>query len=64
MTHSSAHPASVAKRMSCADIAQRIAAQLDGPGEVVISGINAMHEAGPADITFITDNNHAGKWSD
>jgi len=43
-----------------ADIAQWVDGRVDGPGTVPITGVNALHEAGPTDIAFVSDKKY---WS-
>ena len=43
-----------------AEIAQWVDGRVDGPDTVPITGVNALHEAGPADIAFVSEPSY---WS-
>ncbi len=44
------------------DIAARVGGELQGRSDLPIAGINSMEEAGPEEITFIADVDHARRW--
>ncbi|MCZ6445046.1 MAG: UDP-3-O-(3-hydroxymyristoyl)glucosamine N-acyltransferase [Planctomycetota bacterium] len=44
------------------DLAQRVAGELRGRGDIQIVGVNSMDEATAEEITFIADTSHAGRW--
>ena len=49
--------------MDSSALAERLGADLDGPGDVGITGINALEDAGHGDITFITKPKMADRWA-
>jgi len=44
-------------------IAERTDGRLDGPGDLVINGVNDLEGAKPGTISFIRDHRHAPNWS-
>jgi len=40
------------------ELAQRVGCPLEGDGGIEIAGVRALEEAGPADVTFVTDARH------
>jgi UDP-3-O-[3-hydroxymyristoyl] glucosamine N-acyltransferase len=49
-------------RTTAAALAQRIDARLAGAGDVTITGLAAIDEAKPGDLTFISDLHYAARW--
>ena len=47
--------------MRLGELAERIGCRLDGDGGVEVAGVRALDEAGPADLTFVTDAKHAAR---
>ena len=45
-------------------LAERIGCRLEGDGGIEITGVRAVDEAGPADLTFVTDAKHLARLSD
>ena len=45
------------------EIAARVGGELNGPGDVLITGVDRVEVAKPDQITFIRDARHAGGWS-
>lgn len=46
------------------DLATLVGGDLEGSGEVAISGVEALLEAAAGDLTFIGDAKHARQWTD
>lgn len=44
--------------MRVSEIAQRIGAELAGPGDIDITGINGIHDARAGELTYVTDEKH------
>ena len=49
---------------TAADLAERLGAGLRGNGDLQITGIDSLAEAGAEDITFIADTAHQRRWPD
>jgi UDP-3-O-[3-hydroxymyristoyl] glucosamine N-acyltransferase len=49
----------VANSLTLAELAARISARIEGPGDVVVSGIAPIDEAGPGQVTFISQGKYA-----
>lgn len=47
---------------SVGDLAQRLGGKIHGRGDLSISGINSLAQAGPGEITFITTARYARQW--
>jgi len=47
--------------MKLGDLAARLACQLEGPGEIEISGVAGMDEASPSELTFFSNPKYAAK---
>src|SRR5689334_4371812 len=47
--------------MKLGDLAARLACQLEGPGEIDISGVAGMDEASPSELTFFSNSKYAAK---
>jgi len=45
-------------------LAQQLGGTLHGPGEVVITGVQSLVDAGPGDVSFIIDARYARAWSE
>ena len=45
-------------------LAEHLHADLVGIGEIIITGLNTLEEAGPGEITFIGSARHAKKWGE
>ncbi len=50
------------KEFLTSELAQRVNGTLRGPGEIVITGVQAIADAGPNDITFITSGKYGWQW--
>jgi len=50
--------------LTTAQIAELTGGELRGSGEVVITAIALLDEAGPSDLAFIGDDKHAKRWAD
>ena len=46
-----------------ADLAERVHGELKGRSDLRIEGVNALKDASEREITFITDQAHAGLWA-
>ena len=46
------------------DLATLVGGDLEGSGDVAISGVEALLEAAAGDLTFIGDAKHARQWTD
>ena len=47
------------RTMKLADLAERLGAELRGGGEIEITGVRGIEEAGPSDITFVANPKYA-----
>lgn len=47
-----------------AELAERVGGELRGPDDVRVTGINALRDAQPQQITFIADDAHAAQWGE
>jgi UDP-3-O-[3-hydroxymyristoyl] glucosamine N-acyltransferase len=47
--------------MKLSDIAQRLGCELRGNGEIEISGVNGIDEAGPGELTFVANKKYLAK---
>ncbi len=45
-------------------LAERVGGELIGPGDLTITGIDQLDEAGPTQISFIRNEQHARRWPD
>ncbi len=52
------------RMLTAHDLAHALGAELIGPGDILIRRINALEEAGPEEVTFIHDSQHAARWAD
>ncbi len=50
--------------ISIGELAHQLGGELFGPGELEISGVNALDAARPGEITFIHDRTYAGRWAE
>ena len=46
------------------DLATLVAGDLEGRGDVEISGVETLLDSSPGDLTFIGDAKHARQWAD
>ena len=46
--------------MKLSELAQRLGAELTGSGEIEITGVNGIEEAGPSEVTFVANPRYAG----
>jgi len=49
-------------RYTAGELASRLGGRLEGCGEVIVSGVNALEEATAEQITFIANARHARRW--
>lgn len=49
-------------RFTVAALAQRLGAEVDGPGSIVVEGLNALDMAGPTDLSYIGSEAYAARW--
>ncbi len=47
--------------MKLADIAQRLGCELRGDGEILITGVASLDQAGPTDLTFVANKKYLAK---
>lgn len=52
-----------APALTAQELADRLGGSLEGPGDRIIRGVNALAEAGADDITFITTDAYAQQWA-
>lgn len=50
--------------ISIGELAQKLGGELLGPGDIEISGVNALDAAQPGEITFIHDRTYARRWAE
>jgi UDP-3-O-[3-hydroxymyristoyl] glucosamine N-acyltransferase len=50
------------RTFTAAALAEKLGGRLAGSGEAIITGVNALDEAGENDITFLADTSHARRW--
>lgn len=50
------------RRYSAAELCRRLGGRLVGCGEAVITGVNALDEAGEDEVSFLADPPHARRW--
>jgi UDP-3-O-[3-hydroxymyristoyl] glucosamine N-acyltransferase len=55
---------SVTTSYTTADLAERVCGELRGRSDLSITGVNAIDEATPQEITFIADEEHARRWGE
>jgi UDP-3-O-[3-hydroxymyristoyl] glucosamine N-acyltransferase len=56
-------PIPVAPSFSSASLAAALGAELQGPGDIALTGLNTLELAGPNDLTFIRSPRYAAAWS-
>lgn len=52
------------RMLTARDLAHALGAELIGPGDILIHRINTLEEAGPEEVTFIHDSQHAARWAE
>ena len=60
--HSSTGPEGV--RIATGELAALLNAELLGDDSLMLDGIEAMHAAGPTELTFISSQSYADRWAD